>query len=215
MAGLGTIASRTVVSENSKTRVISFRSSAFRWPPSCDAVIEGLVKELQRERDQKRHLLGQLERSGFRRQLAKDDVKEGDDRKGNGERDRMQHRARRDEGKPGHLAYPGQRRLDEVRDGRLTYPTKPERRERDAQLRRRDIGVQIVEHVGQAAGRFAAGSRHGLDPRFADGDERELRSDKKAVGKNEKDDQEKLEGGFAERGRLCCYFGLGQEQKET
>ena len=82
-----------------------------------------------------------------------------------------------------------EQRLEQLGDGRLAQPSQRQRRQRDAQLAGRQVGVDVL---GDLHGVFRArlvlvdGK---LKLRFADAHERELRDDEKRVHDEEDDDK--------------------------
>jgi hypothetical protein len=103
---------------------------------------EDFVEGVQRPCDGEGHTLGALKRHRLRGQFAEDDVKESDNREGDGERDCVQ----RDLGDASL-----ERLFQQMRDDRLAYPTERERSYRDAELRGGDVCVEVVEEPQQAA----------------------------------------------------------------
>ena len=69
--------------------------------------------------------------------------------------------------------------------GRLADPAEAERRERDAELARRKIGVELSVNLREQAPGQAVGPRDGLDARRAQLDEPELGRDEKPVQRDE------------------------------
>ena len=82
---------------------------------------------MHRRRNHQRGAFGALDGEALGRQLAEDDVQEGDQQEGQGGRDRL----------PGGWSKtgPGPQGLDQVRKGRLADPAQRQRSERDPQLR--------------------------------------------------------------------------------
>ena len=112
---------------------------------------------------------GSLHREGFRRKFAHDDVEGRDDEERDRERDALD-RAR-------ILEDAAQQGLDdEVTDGGLADPSKPEARERDAELARGEIRVQVVRDV--EGGADAGPARHRVELGLSDLDDGELGRDK-------------------------------------
>jgi hypothetical protein len=134
---------------------------------------------VQRPRDGERDALGSFERHRLRGQLAEDDVEEGDDREGDGERDGVQR----------HLGdAPLERLLQKARDHRLADPPQGERRHRDAELRSRDVGVEVVEEAEEPPRGAVAVRGQRLDARAADADQCELRGHEEPVEQDEEED---------------------------
>ena len=90
--------------------------------------------------------LAPLKGQALRGEFAEDDVQGRDDR----ERDHHRHRVRHD--RPQVHRQPGERRLDEVCEGRLADPAERQGREGDAELGRREVGIQAVGRLLQGRG---------------------------------------------------------------
>jgi hypothetical protein len=80
---------------------------------------------------------------------------------------------------------PLERLLEHVREDRLADPAQRERGHRDAELRGRDVGVQLVEQGDEKARAPVPRLDHHLDAGAPHADEGELDGDEEAVGQNE------------------------------
>ena len=115
---------------------------------------------------------------------------------GDGQAHRVQHRRRRAE-------HADQQRLEQARERRLADPAQGQARQRDAELRRRQVGVEVREHVLGEPGAAVAFAELDLDLRRPHLDQRELRGDEEAVQDHEQDRQRDRDRGVdleADRG---------------
>ena len=87
-----------------------------------------------------------------------------------------------------------QQRLEQPREGRLADPAQGQARQRDAELARRQVGVEVREHVLGEAGAAIAFADLDLDLGRPDLDQRELRRDEEAVDDHEHDRQRDRRG---------------------
>jgi hypothetical protein len=94
-------------------------------------------KQAETSNDPKRRSLAALQRQALPRELAEDDMQSRDD----DERDRDGERVRAGGGEPFRQAT--QRRFDQVGKRWLSDPAKRQRGDRDAELGRREVGVEL------------------------------------------------------------------------
>src|SRR5688572_12904432 len=97
---------------------------------------KSLVEELHRPGDSQCSFLCAFEGDRFRRQFAEDNVQKSDNAERNRERYRVQQRFR-DSSSQGNL--------QKVRDSRLANPAERQRSQSDAELGRRNVGVQVID----------------------------------------------------------------------
>ncbi len=145
-------------------------------------MIAGLNSQRNRPRGrttQSAVLLAALQGEAFGRELAQHDVQGRDD----DERERDGDGKGADAGKGAGDA--GQRRFDQMGDRRLADPAQRQRRDGDAELGGREVGVEIVERMLQRLGVHPLGGNQLHHPAAADGDEREFGGDEEAVGDDE------------------------------
>ena len=105
------------------------------------------VERVQQVRGPERRADRLLDGDRLRRQLAEDDVQDGDDHEGDRRGDRVRDRlgaARRSASK---------QRLDEVRERRLADPAEGQGGQRDAELRRGEIGVEMLDEPAAPSSR--------------------------------------------------------------
>ena len=75
--------------------------------------------------------------------------------------------------------------FEQVRNRRLADPAQGQRGERNPELRRREIRVQIIQQFEQSSGAAITGGRQRLYARAAHADQRELCGDEKSIGQDE------------------------------
>ncbi len=140
------------------------------------------AEQAQRSGDRKRRPLSALERKAFRGQFAQNDVQHryDDERNGDGHSMRAGGRDRSDKS--------AEKRLDKVRQRGLANPAQSERRNSDAQLGRREIGVEAVDGMLENRRVAAAGSDQLCHPASPDRHEGKLGGNKKSVGCNQDKD---------------------------
>jgi len=120
----------------------------------------------------------------FKRLLAEHDVQERHD----GHRDGGRHAAAREE-----VEQRRQRRepvAEQVRDGVFGHVAEQDRRDRDAELRGRQLAVQILEGRLDRAGLAVATAHHRLDAGAPRGHEGELGRDEERVREHQGHDRE-------------------------
>ena len=106
-------------------------------------------------------------------------------------------------GGAGDLAH---QRLDDPGERRLAHPAEREARERDSELARREVGVEMIEHVARQLRRPAAARHQRVDLGRAELDERELRGDEEAVQEHQQEAQAEAGPG--------AHIGRGAAGKE-
>lgn len=143
------------------------------------------IEGLHRPGDSQRCLLGSFKGQRLGGQLPQHDMKKGDDGEGDGESDGVQYRF-------GDTA--SERDFEQVRDDRFSEPAQSQRGQRNAELRGRDIGVEIVYQTEQTFSSPVACISESCDTRAAHSDKGELGGDKKPVGKDEKENEKDIEG---------------------
>jgi len=102
------------------------------------------VEQPHRVSDGERDGLGAEDGERLRRQLAQDHMQQRDDREGGGERDAVQPDLVDD-------AELGEQRLQEPGKRRLAHPSEPQAREGDAELGRRQVDVDVRDHLAGGA----------------------------------------------------------------
>ena len=80
-----------------------------------------------------------------------------------------------------------ERRLDQVREGRLADPAQRQRGHRDPKLAGRDVGVEVADHLLRRLGGAVPLSGELFEARAADGDDRELGGHEEAVRQHQHD----------------------------
>jgi len=95
-------------------------------------------EQAQRTHDPERGALASLQCQAFRCQLTQDNMQGRDDAEGNGDRNPMGADIRE---RPHPAVEP---RFDQMRQHRLTDPSKSKRRQRDAELRRGKAGIETL-----------------------------------------------------------------------
>jgi hypothetical protein len=121
-------------------------------------------------------------RRPLRRELAGDDVERGDHRERDADGDAVRGRGSE------AAQRPFQRRHEEVSEDGLTDPAQRERGHGDAELTRGNVGVEVLDDVGRAAGGGGALAGELLESRAPGRHDRGLRGDEEAVREDEHDD---------------------------
>ena len=136
-------------------------------------------KDRQRAHDPEGRGFALLERETLGRELPDHDVQRRDDDEGKGDGDGVRtensRRSRQED----------EQRLDQMRERRLADPPEREGGDGDAELRRRQIGVEAVDRALQRGGVHAPQGDEFGDAAAADGDQRELGGDKESIGQDE------------------------------
>src|SRR5688500_15196207 len=96
-------------------------------------------------------------------------------------------------GDPAPAPEADERGFEQAREGRLSDPTEAERGERDAELVRREVGIELSRDAERRACPKPALARQLLEPRRADLDDRELGSDEGSVRSHEGEGDEQHE----------------------
>jgi hypothetical protein len=120
--------------------------------------------------------------------FAQNDVQGGDDREGTDNRDGVGARHRPIAGQA------GEQRFEQLRQRGLADPAERERRDGDAELRRRQVGVEMIERALQGGGVHAAPRDQLGDAAATNGDEGELGGDEEAVGEHQQHDRHNTQG---------------------
>jgi len=158
-----------------------------------------LREDHQRDHQIATHGLGLHECDRLRGQLAEHDVQEGDDdERGGGACHRVHGRRWRSD------AERGERPVHESRERGLADPAQAERRERDPELRGRDVAVQVL-HGGLGRLReTVALARHLIDSAAPRAHQRELGGNEKRVRNDQEDYQSQAPGVRAEAQMFSC-----------
>ena len=155
------------------------------------------VEDVERRRRPQRRAARQPDRDRLRHQLAEDDVEHADGGERGGERDRVEQGGR-------HAGDTGDERLDQPGEGRFADPAEGDRGEGDAELGRRQIGVEVPEHVRGQPRAALAGLDVRLDLGRAHLRQGELGGDEKAVERDQQEAEQQarpgVEGGVRGRG---------------
>jgi hypothetical protein len=138
----------------------------------------------QRAHAPQRRAFGALQRQALGCELAEHDVERGD----GGERDRDGDRVRA--GRRERTRPSRQQRLDQVRQRRLAQPAQRQRRQRDPELGRGQVGVEVLERAFQRGGVRAAGGDELRHAALSHRHQRELRRDEEAVRRYQREDPE-------------------------
>ena len=133
----------------------------------------------ERPHHPKRRPFAALERQALGRQLAQHDMECRDDDEREGDGDGIGADA---DPCPHGMTQP---RLDQVRQCRLTHPTESQRGDGDAELRRREVGIETTQCTIERLGIHAAGSDQLGHAATTDRDQRKLCGDKKPIGGDE------------------------------
>ena len=148
-------------------------------------VVEDPHRRRQREHDRRRA----RDRGALRRELADDDVQRRDERE----------RKRRGEADAGDLGRVAEQRLERVVERRLAERAEPQRADRDAELARREVAVDVIDRVQHGLRPRPALVRELLGLRVAQARDAELDGDEEAVEADE-DQREDDAGGGHGRG---------------
>ena len=136
------------------------------------------VEGVQRRGRPQRQQLGLADRPGLGRQLADDDVQVGNDEERREEGDAV-HQCRRLD------AEAGQHGFEQVGEGRLADPAKPQRGQGDAQLAGREVGIHLVVHGAQDVPAPAMRLGQGIDLGRAQTHDGELRGDEERTERDQ------------------------------
>jgi len=146
---------------------------------------EQVVEHDQSRRGPEGHGAGALDGEGFRREFAHDDVEKRDDEKRGDVRDGFDGvLVANADGVQWRVKPPGEERFSE--------PAESEAGEGDAELRRREIGVEVFGDVDGQADAPVAGLEHRPQLRGADFDDGKLSGNKEPVGQHEQQNYEDL-----------------------
>ena len=135
-------------------------------------------KQPQRAHDAQRCAFGLLQCHAFGHQFAKHDVEHRDDE----ERDRGRDGV---SASRGHCAEGAEGRLDQSCESRLADPAEPERRDRDTELCRGQMVVEIAYGSAEDLGSSMTLSHEFIDAAPAYADERELCGHEEPVGSHQ------------------------------
>ena len=138
-----------------------------------DDGVHHLMKKDHRPCRKQRERFCLLNSERFRRKFADDDMECRDDGERNGKCYGMDCHIRE--------AHADERRLDELGDGRFPDPAETERRERDAELTRGQVVVQMVYHLFGIFRALVAFHDKRVDTRITSLYHRELCRDEKSV----------------------------------
>ncbi len=135
---------------------------------------------MQRQRHQQGDRPRVAQRHPLRRQLSHHDVQHGDGQERGGEADRV-HQPRVGAGEQHHhrFEHPGERRLAD--------PAQAERRQGDAELRRRQVGFQLLHHAAGEPRPQQPALDLGLELGGPHPHQRELGGDEKAVDQHQQE----------------------------
>jgi len=142
---------------------------------------EEVVEQLHRRCHQHAETFGARDGDGLGCEFAKDHVQERDDAEPDGDRDQVQRAGGEDRREHG---------LDQRRDGGFADPAQSQRGDGDAQLRRREVVVEIVQRRPEGAGAGSAPFDHLVDRCRPHADECELGGDEKPVECDQKQRRE-------------------------
>ena len=132
-----------------------------------DGRVHELVKQNQRARYEQHHGFGLLNRQGFRHQLAQYDVQGRNQGKADDKGQRVLQLY-------GHLEKMKHRR-QHLGHGRLADPAQPQGGQGNAQLRHRQVGVQMLRHRAGVYGALIPFLKQRIDSRRAHLDDGKLR----------------------------------------
>ena len=147
-----------------------------------DRRVGELEEEEEGKGDQQRRPLGLADGDRLRGQLAEHDVQEGDDQEGEPQAHRMDE--------VGIGGQRGDQRPDQPGERRLADPAETQARERDSQLGRGEVGVEMARHVPRQPGAADPVGDVRLELGRPDADQGELGGHEEAV----EDHQDEPEG---------------------
>jgi len=149
-----------------------------------DRRLEDFVEDLHRPGYPERDGFRPLEGERLRRQFAEHDVEKGDQGKGQSDG----HRMGRGAGCCRHGQHTGKERLEDLSQRLLTDPSQGKTGESNAELSRRDVGVEMIENGQQMLRPPIAARSQGADARAPDADQSELRGDEETISQHEQQD---------------------------